>query len=602
MNPLVAAILSVAASGHAQSTIESLAQRPGWRALLHVRVGDRLSDSQVLDPGFILTDTETSSLVDELRASLELLADGRLHCDWPARARWLCAERDWPGCRPETRCEELEHHRERFRAPKIYVGFGSYNATDPATLYGHTFLWFSPSRDHEPTSRGSVLAFQTDLSGLSPLEYAPLALAGLLRGRFQTSEFSERERVYRIEEQRDLWLFELKLTASERAFAVDHAFEVIGHELRYGLMRDNCALRLLEFLAVVRPSSPLSTLSVAILSPADSLKLLDKSGLLGAGFTRPSVWRSYLGLSANLTAEQKWQVAQLVAGEFNPASADTATLDVGLLHTELYNRYTTFRLARDGAGAFDSPRRRILLERMRRDEPAASITSRPRESPLDGHALSRVALGGGYNNVSRSFAELDLRIAMHDDSDPPSGYPRSIALSTGQVRLRHLFDREELWLEEAVLVRAGSRPNALEPGVPFSWSGFVDAQRLPLDPISSVLHAGAGAEFGLTTRFGRRSVITELSGNLGARVGTPIDEPASLSAVGYASADTRWVFGWASIGFGARYAVGTGLPESAGYAVSGRLIAAPSTQWALGLQTTQRPTDGEIMLTSSFYY
>ncbi|MEO1174509.1 MAG: hypothetical protein AAFX94_21015, partial [Myxococcota bacterium] len=315
-----------------------------------------------------------------------------------------------------------------------------------------------------------------------------------------------------------------------------------------------------------------------------------------------SLWKGYRAVRSRLSAPQKAHIERHAAGTLNPAAAETETLDATLMHTELYAPFTTFEREHPGdTGSFNSPRRRVLLERMGRDQPPAAFSVRASESPREGHALSRVGAGGGLNSVRGAFSELELRAAMHDETDPPNGYPGSIRLSMAQARLRWLHRDTELWLEEAVVARVGSRPDILGHGHPVSWTVALDAVRLPLDETSTVLHGGAGAELGGTLRFGGSDRF-ELYGSAGGRLGLPVDESLAFSAVALGRGGMRILFSRVAIGAEATVAVANGLPERFGHELVGRVTGSVTTEWALGVEAIHRPMDTEFALTTYFYF
>jgi len=80
------------------------------------------------------------------------------------------------------------------------------------------------------------------------------------------------------------------------------------------------------------------------------------------------------------------------------------------------------------------------------------VSAHELDNPLLGHAVERWDLAAGYSSRQGFYQALDLRLALHDWSDPSAGYPDALSISFLPMRLRYYVERRRPELEELSLI------------------------------------------------------------------------------------------------------------------------------------------------------
>lgn len=246
------------AFAHSAST-PSLAQQRTWLKLLHF---DQMpmfgsSYSAVTDNAFFLSNQGRHNPSAELQATISALTlpdpgDGsHASCKFPARAMWLhqqgvvepvqavCTNRD-------TWLNERQQH-------EIGVVFASGYMGNPASFFGHMLLHLgSVSQDQNPIQLlDTSLNFGADTSGDGMLSYMFKGLVGGYQARYSNVPFFRNTDIYSESEMRDMWHYELALTANDRAFLIAHLWEILGQQFDYLFLNENCASRIARTLELV---------------------------------------------------------------------------------------------------------------------------------------------------------------------------------------------------------------------------------------------------------------------------------------------------------------------------------------------------------------
>src|SRR5690606_36778024 len=90
-------------------------------------------------------------------------------------------------------------------------------------------------------------------------------------------------------ESRDLWEYELALSAEETRFLVQHIWEMIHVQFPYYVIQDNCAYRLLSLIDLVRPHANLQQQIKAVSNPLEAINALDDEQLMIDVVYRPAL-------------------------------------------------------------------------------------------------------------------------------------------------------------------------------------------------------------------------------------------------------------------------------------------------------------------------
>jgi hypothetical protein len=566
--PLAALALAGSARAEPESLVQRarelrLAQRPAWRALLHVVPGGLglRRASEVPDGRFFLAERGRTDPAAELEATLRALlapdaeGDAAAHCRFPARARWLARELGVPRERlAGPACPALDAWRARLEPRGITLIFPEAFMNNPASMFGHTLLRLDVADPSEPRN---LLAYAIDFTARSGGDAGPLFLAkgtlGLYPGYFALNPYYKKLELYADWQNRDIWEYPLDLSPEEVELVLLHLWELDDVAIPYYFFRQNCSYQLIRLLAVARPELELRHGFPVGAIPVDTVRdVLAEVGLAGEVRYRPSPATTLATALRALAPAARRMALELARGELDPEDERVARLAPEARAAVLGAAYEALRyaFAQDEVGEEVSRDRsyRLLRARSRAGRGGAPEAPRPGVRPDEGHGTALVALGGGVED-HEGYVELRVRPAFHGLLDPDAGFPGDSTISVLDTRLRYFPDSGRVRLEELVLVELQSKTPRDDFFRPLSW----------------------GLETGLRTRLFPeddgdldRGLVWRTGGSLGLTF-APGHGPLAL----YALADARLEVG---SGFEHGWAVGPGVEL-------GLELTAPGERW-----------------------
>lgn len=489
--PLVALLVHLASAANAPaaapapdpSHLDELIRRartlrlwedPGWIRLGHWRRTVQGGwKSEVDGTEFFLALFGKTDPRAELEATLRGFFDARpvadelsdAQCRFPARLAFLAGKLGADLRRlPPRRCPRFEAFLERVRPRSVTLVFSSYYLNNPASAFGHTFLRLD-KEDHAREGKAyELLDYGVDYAATvdtgNAVLYAFKGLFGLFQGHFSHLAYYYKVRQYADAESRDLWEYDLALSAGEVAMLTAHLWELGGTFFWYWYLDENCSYHVLGALEAAAPRlSLLDHVGRVVVLPSDTVKaLFANPGLVRAVHYRPSIRTQFLARAKGLSKEGLDAVERLARDPSAPLPASlslgarAAVLDTALDHVD-------FRFMRDlvvGKAPEAARARQVLLER----RSALGVVSPPLEipPPMDrapelGHGSFRLGAGGGASSRDGPLAVLDLRLALHDLADPPDGYPPLAQIEFLPTRLRLAPREGKAELDESWLVR-----------------------------------------------------------------------------------------------------------------------------------------------------
>lgn len=503
----------------AEAKQRQLATQPMWWRLLHYRRGLFGVASEADGAPFFNAPDGKTNPEAELAATLRALFnpgpsdEGIQHpfCRFPARLAWLNAQLHFDfRALPRQACPRLEEFRARVDPESLSLIFSSYFLNNPASAFGHTLLRLNKKRASRDEERQALLDyginFGATVTTSNALLYALQGLAGLFAGEFTNVPYYFKVREYNDFESRDLWELELSLSPEEVAMAVAHIWELGSTYFDYYYLTENCSYQMLGILEVASPRIELmSSLGWPVL-PVDTLRAIAKNpGLVRAVSYRPSTRVQFRQRLAALDAADAALVFQLgeepslALPEALSAERRMAILDTALDWIDFRHNKQLLEPSSAASGL----KQRLLQRRARLGIPSpALVVPRPElENPLAGHERRRLDLGEGYSTRSGFYHALDVRLALHDWSDPSAGYPETLSINFLPLRIRHYIERQALVLEEASLISITSLVPMDMFDHSLSWHAHLGAGRIHDrgcdDCLVAVAEAGGGIAGGL---------------------------------------------------------------------------------------------------------
>lgn len=418
---------------------------PAWEALLHFRGG---SSSVAEGSPFFLSPQGHRDAGAELEATRAYFREkpAEAACRYPARALYLGISAFDENVEA---CARWRKWREAVSAKGAELVFAAAFMNSPSSMYGHTLLKFVRSGKTEGEDLlDYTLNYGADTGSVVGLPYVWLGLTGGFQGRYATAPFYLKVKEYNFVENRDFWIYPLKLEERELRLLVAHAWELREVDFPYFFLRRNCSFYLLELLEVLRPGSDLLAPFPLWTVPLDTIRVLDRGGWLGTPRYRASRYRRLKAFRAELSGGEGELVETLAERPGDapplPPGRETLLLDAA---------YELFRYRSEGKQEGRDVEDKLLRARAAYGASSFHPDFSAERPPELGHPSSRVGLAQGLHRA-HAFTELHYRGTLHDLLSDPHGYESFSELSMGDLRLR--VEDGSLFLERFDLLRLRS--------------------------------------------------------------------------------------------------------------------------------------------------
>ncbi|MCB1169125.1 MAG: DUF4105 domain-containing protein [Leptospiraceae bacterium] len=468
-----------------------------WQKLMHYEPalgGGWKSEADAYE--FFFSDEGKTNPRAELRSTLMAFylgkpEDPQKHpiCHFPARFLWLGQKLQLSAADlPRVNCSNLQNWLNIIDAHSVSVVFATYYGSNPASMYGHTFLKMN-SREEDPLLDYAINYAATP-GDVDPIRYALYGLLGQFPGFFSMMPYHMKVREYSDLESRDLWEYELKLTNEEKLYMLLHSWELGGIYFDYYYLTENCSYHILSLIEVARPDLSLKSEFPGWVLPAETIKILfRRHGLIQDIHYRPSLYNEIQSKLSQMGRNKRLAVEELLDSADEATDSEILTpfedfgkaeiLDV-TLKAHLYFKQ------KDGLDEEQSARLQRLMK-LRSDLPGFRTDPLPEilnSPPEAGHAPMNIRINAGAANLespsqgsfSRTYTGLYFRPVLHDYLGPQEGYePYSVfEFLTGELRLYNdeasEVDGQRMELEEFHLLRVESYSPVNMIRSPFSYS------------------------------------------------------------------------------------------------------------------------------------
>lgn len=471
----IALMLPVICAAASLDETPTLGSQRAWMALLHA---DDDGLSRVDSDSFFLSPDGHQNPRAEWQATVqEFEREPSLRCRFPARWELMRAEKALAAA-PDVDCPAYQQWRQRLNTQGVTLVLASAYLGNPSSTFGHTFLRLDA--DGNPLLAWAVnFAAQTqDAPGLS---YALKGLAGGYAGRFGLGPYYDKVTEYAYLEQRALWEYRLKLNAAEIDFLLAHLWELRDVEFDYFFLDENCSFQLLALLQSVRPNVPLTDGFELFAAPVDTVRRLQRFGLVERIDYRPSL-RATLRLRIDqLNDPEREAVQAALDPKGGPMPESPRALET-LADLARY-RSATGVLGRPPSEVQRS--RWLSLENQALQARSQAVGSSLWQvatdpaSPDQSHRTQRIVSGVRFQE-ERSELLLGWRPALHDGLDGLHGLSADSEISVLDTRLGV---RAGTWrLHELSLIKVRSLPPRDDWFRPWSWQVGAGYRRELADP------------------------------------------------------------------------------------------------------------------------
>lgn len=489
-----------------------LAFHPKWRALLHYRGSPQNSVSELDAPYFFAAPNGKRDPQAELDATLAAFFSETPHpekqehpqCAFIARFRWLAQELRFDEKRlPVRDCERFNDWYGRIQPHSLSVVFPAAYLNNPSSMFGHTLLRFDSAG---LTDQTSLLAYAVNYAATTGTDngalFAIKGIVGAYPGFVSVSPYYDKVNTYAEVENRDLWEYQLALSAAEVAQVLEHVWELRGVYADYYFFSDNCSYQLLTLLDVARPQLNLAEQTRPWVIPTDTLRVVERAGLIARVSYRPSAATRLRTAIEALTQRERQIALEIAQGKIavdDPEFMQDPAIDAAAVLSVAYEYQKYQVLAGKWSRKEVIPRTRDVLvarSNIKLDTRDVAVAA-PQVRPEQGHGTALLALGAGHLGEDEALL-LRIRPAYHDLLDPLPGYVQGAQIKFLDVNAAYLTARETWLLERFGFVDIISLSERDLFFRPVSWSVRSGWYRLPLPTVldtrdlTFVVDGGAG--------------------------------------------------------------------------------------------------------------
>lgn len=488
----------------------NLAEQKQWLALLHFKKKSENSVSAVITSDFFLAPNGDHDALAEMHHTLAAFYSPAQDvpdfispkCRFPARFRWLQKELLQRGIAlPEKECPQFDSWLTSINPGRAVLAFPEAYLNNPASMFGHTLLRIDSENKEESPLTAPSIGYAALAGKERGFLYAFKGLTGGYVGRFLLDTYFAQARVYGDIENRDIWEYELNLTARELEMLLAHVYEIRHMDFAYYFIDENCSYQLLRLLEIVRPDLDLSSQFQRWTVPVDTVRAIREAGLISKVQYRSSRYSLMQRYEDALPAADVKLAVDIARGRVKvksvangilPPPDKARTLELAS-EKLLYDQVKKTGKENDNDPLFME----ILSARSGLPTLDPLQVPVPQTPPDQGHDSACFLLGAGLRKEA-PFASLALRPVLHDILDNPPGYVDGAAIEVLDTELRY-YTREKSWeLQRLTLLEIRSLPTRSHLSSPLSWEvslGF-DRYRFSGDDYDLVTEQLAG--IGLT--------------------------------------------------------------------------------------------------------
>lgn len=426
---------------------------PEWHALLHYRKNLWGGyTSEVDGANFFTARQGHTDPAQELLTTLasffsERPVPGSIHptqCRFLARYTWLKKTLHFDSSRlPELPCRGFKVFYDAIEPVGLTVVFPATHPNSPSSMFGHTLIRVD-SKGHNKATRmlDYTINYAAEADTGNGMAYAIKGLTGGFIGRFHIIPYHMKLREYAQMENRDIWEYKLKVSQQTVDMVLMHAWELLGTHFDYYFFTENCSYHVLTLLEADLFDYRMTDEFDSWVLPTDTLRVLDKNGLIERVDYYPSSYRTILARRGKLDAKED-RLAKTIyksGTEANRQALDSVPVDRQAAILDMafdYLRYRKIAAKGDLEPGLDEREKQLLVTRSQLKVVSEKLDiPEPGTRPDQGHDTARVSMGAGRDE-NGSFLKLGWRAVYHDWLDPAEGYSSNYALEFGQLGLRY---------------------------------------------------------------------------------------------------------------------------------------------------------------------
>jgi hypothetical protein len=270
-----------------------------WHRLLHLDVSEKPS---INTPAFLISYSDFTPKNELIKTIDSFFEDNRSICKYPARFYWIKNELSLNDTDfPQPVCPDFDEYLEKTNPKNLKLVFVSEQVKSPSSMMGHTFFKLE-GVDENGEQRQNAVSFFTVIDTVNiPYLIMKSTLIGM-KGFFILSPYETQKNRYLNEEDRNIWEYDLNLSAYEKRLIYYHFWELKDIDITYLFTGFNCATIVDDMLGIVDKNYKDKT-SLWI-TPKDVIKKANEHKLLNSSVLIPSNTWELSMLSESLPSER----------------------------------------------------------------------------------------------------------------------------------------------------------------------------------------------------------------------------------------------------------------------------------------------------------
>jgi len=505
-----------------QVKAKQLASHPYWNKLLHYKnIGFTTSSdviSEIISPGFFLSSDGSTNSSAELKATIRAILklpnskpDTHAQCRFVARFNWLLKMLSWDEVNiPIVHCKQYEKWRRNKNIKSLGLVFVTGNLSNPASYYGHLLLKFN----YESSENSSYLLDESLNFGANipedenTLVYIYNGFFGGYDGGFMAKKLYSLNHNYTEDDLRDMWEYTLNFNDDEIEQIVSHSWEQLGYSYVYYYLKENCAFRMAELLALVINdpllpdyiwSNPVTIFEQIVKVKRNGIPLV--SNVTKISSRQNKFYDKYFSLSE----KNKITLEDTVKNNSFSSKYYSVLQDVDKIRiTNTLIDYYEYLIVKD-KGNKDLIRKKqsILVERTKLPIDSNSETKKQKSvAPHKGPLPMMFRFGGVYHSKLKNGVTVQFRPVYYDLLELDKGRNPNSTLTMVDIKINYLNEKLRLQSIDIFKVEALNVAKTPLPGdSEIAWSFKLGLERNDLscdNCLISKISGGIGKAISLT--------------------------------------------------------------------------------------------------------
>ena len=407
--------------------------------------------------------------------------DNHAQCKFVARLDWLKNKLDIDEAKlPKAACTQYKQWRTLVPDEQVTLVFPAYHLNSPSSMFGHTLLRLDPATNKQSSDWLSMAVnFGANVrEGDNSLFYAFRGLSGGYPGFFIVAPYFKKIKEYNRKEKRDIWEYPLNLTTQETKRIVSHLWELKEIEFDYYFFDENCSYRLLELLEIARPSIELTNDFELTAIPIDTIRSIERAGLIEGTHYRPSQVTTLEHLLEEIPEDNIRYVEKISQNPESINNKDFASLPENERGKVINAAYKYLRFKQTGAvrDSVSAKNSHALLKALN-EFPIQKLNPPPvpLSRPENSHDSKRASISIGEED-SQKYSEAAFRFSFHSLEDNEHGFLQGAQINMGNIVVRD-SENDNVKLQRFDVIDIFSLSNRTQLFKPLSWKIYTGLER-----------------------------------------------------------------------------------------------------------------------------